>query len=443
LLRVAWHTEPMTPRCSPFLLSLAVAATAAAQVPLAEVAKLARERAERSRPAQQAALEPFWGDLQLDYRINQQHIDQKVAEVAALGDSVVPLLLEKLQPAQGGEAARHLASNCRRVLEKLDPAGFVDALVELVNGSNDVGRNEAIRLLGVAQAPQATAVLVDQLDRTTGEDKRLVVRSLRLQKAASAAPKIVTMLASSDRQVREDVLAFLIAARAGQVVDTVIQALATEKDNKLLPWYVQYFAAAVKAHDAAARALLPLLDRDRLDYVETRQLAQALATIAPPDHEPTVRRLHQIIDDGETSSLAVTAAVSLRALGDRQGVTKLKRSLDEQLRKPSRRRESSLYELRANLLFAIEEYGDALADYEKALEFQDGMAMARRAYAGQMRCEARRKKIPNLTKLMKQSGFLVAEIEAIGNDDPVFAETLHQERVRQFLRDLAKEQQPK
>ena len=45
--------------CLPLLL----AGAAAAQMPLAEVAKLARDRAERSRPAQLKALEPYWPDL--------------------------------------------------------------------------------------------------------------------------------------------------------------------------------------------------------------------------------------------------------------------------------------------------------------------------------------------------------------------------------------------
>lgn len=425
------------------LLPLALAQAALAQMPLAELAKLARARAERSRPAQQKALEPFWADLSLDYKVNQQHLDTKIGEVAALGDSVVPLLLEKLQPSQGGETARNLAGNCRRVLERLDPGSFLDALVELANGNNELGRTEAIRLLGCAQAPQATTLLVDLLDRTAGEDKRLVVRSLRLQKAAAAAPKVVPMLASSDRHVREDVLAYLIAAHPPQVADTVIQALANEKDNKLLPSYVEYFAASVKAHDGAARALLPLLDRDRLDWQDTKRLVQVLATVAPSDHEPTVRRLHEILDGGDTSSLAVQAALTMRGLGDRQGVTKLKRTLDEQLRKPKRREEAALFEQRANLLFALDEYADAIADYEKALQFQDGLAMTRRAYVGQMRCEARRKKLGNLTKLMKSSGMTVSEIEAIGNEDPVFQETLQKDSVRTFLAALAKEQAPK
>jgi tetratricopeptide (TPR) repeat protein len=417
----------------------------AAQLPLGEVAKVARARAERSRPAQQKALEPFWSDLSLDYRNNTQFLDGRIGEIAALGDSVVPMLLEKLAPSQGGEQARNLAANCRRVLEKLDPAGFLDALAELANGANDTGRHEAIRLLGFAATAQSVNLLADLLDRTAGEDKRLVVGALKRLRAAEAAAKVAPMLASSDRQIREDVLGYLVAARPAQVADLVVAALTAERETKLLPHYVDYFLASVRNHDAAARALLPLLDRD-LDYQDKKRLLVALGTVAPHEHDATVRRLQEWIDTGDSSSLGVQAALTLRTLGDKNGITKMKRNLDQLLAKAQRKREAALYEQRGNLMLGIEEYADALADFEKMREFsdRDGMAMTRRAYVGLMKCESRRKKlVPNLTKLMKESGFTVAEIEAIGADDPQFAESLQHEKVKAFLQALAKEQQPK
>jgi tetratricopeptide (TPR) repeat protein len=420
----------------------AVGAQAMAQVPLAEVGKIARARAARSLPAQQKALEPYWADLALNYQINQQVLDAKIKEVVALGDGLVPLLLEKLQPAQGGETARHLAANCARVLDKLDPASFVDALVELANGTNDIGRAEAIRLLGVANTPQAVAQLSDMLDRSTGEERRQVIRALTAQRAPGAAPKIVVMLASNDQKVREDVLAYLVAAKPPQVADTVLQALPNEKVTRLLAQYVEYFGGAVKGNDAVARALLPLLERDKLYAADAKRLLQLLATIAPADHEPTVRRLHEMLDGGEVTSLTVQAAVTMRALGDKQGVTKLKRTIDSALRRS--RNDAALYEQRANLAFAIEDYDEAMLDYTKARDLQDGSAMLKRAYVGMMRSEARRKKASTqLTKLMKESGMLVAEIKGIGDEDPQFEEVLQQDKVRAFLATLAKEQEPK
>jgi hypothetical protein len=426
-----------------FLMFAGSCSLALAQMPLAEVAKVARQRAERMRPAQQKALEPYWPDLMLDYRLSSAVLDKRIEEVAALGDSVVPLLLEKLSAPQGNDTARHLASNCRRVLEKLDPSSFLDALVELANGSHEIGRTEAIRLLGHAQVAQAVTLLVDLLDRTTGDDKRFVVRSLRLLKATSAAAKVVPMLASNDRMMREEVLLYLLATKPAAVVDTVVQALANERDDKLLPYYIDYFATTVRGHDGAARALVPLLDRQRLDFMETKRLVKGLGTIAPTDHEPTTRKLHELLDNGEGGSMAlgVQVALTLRALGDRQGVTKLKRSLDDLIRK--RKKEAALYEARADLAYGTDDYTDAFNDFERMLDETDGPAMSRRAYIGLMKCEARRKKIENLKKLMHKSGLAVEDIERIGLDDPVFAETLQQDKVKAHLQQIAKEQAPR
>lgn len=420
-----------------------LAASLQAQVALAAVPKLARERAERGRPHQQKALEPFLPDLALAYRENQTFLDRRIQEVAALGDALVPLLLERLQPTSAGDSGRNLAANARRILERLDPASFVDALGELAGSANEVARIEAINLLGHAATPQAVQILADLAARTTGEEFRLVLRALRLQKAGAAAPRVVGALGSSDRSLREEVLAYLVAARPTQVLDTVIQALGAEKDNRLLPSYVEYFAATAREHEGVARALLPLLDPERLDWQDRRRLVQVLATVAPREHEATCTRMHELIDSGETTALTVQAAVTLKALGDNRGVAKLQRTLNDQLRKPQRKREAALYEQRANLAFAIEEYADAIADYEKILEFSDGIAMSRRAHVGLIRSEIRRKKPANAMKFMRASNMSVAEIEAIGFEDPVVQEGLQQEKMRAFLQTLAKEQAPK
>jgi len=433
------------PAASPIRLlpMLALLGAASAQVPLAEVAELATARAERSRPAQQKALEPYLPDLALSYEDNRRVLDQKIAAVTALGDSVVPLLLEKLQPAAGGDAARNLAGNCRRVLENLDPASFLDALIELTNGASATARTEAIRLLGVAAAPQAATVLAGLLDVVAGDEKRVVLRALQRQKSPVAAIKAAGLLGSADRSIREDALGYLTAARATGVAPTVIDALAVEREAKLLPAYVAYFAAATTDSESAAMALLPLLDGERLDWQDGRRLVAALATVAPMDHAPTTKRLAALLDDSEPSSLSVQAAVTMRALGDKTGIIKLKRAIDELLRKPRRRQEATLYDYRASLNYAIGEYADAYADYEKALEFQDGMSMTRRAYTGMIKCEAQRKRIANMIKLLEPSGLTVGEIEALGAEDADFAETLKQDKVRQALAALAKKQTPR
>lgn len=427
------------------LLALALAsaplATASAQVSLRELPDVARARAERLRPKQIAALEPFWADLALTYEGNEEFLDRRIREAADLGDSVVPLLLEKLKPAQSTDSARSLAGNCRRVLLLLDPGSFVDALAELARGTHGIARQEAIKLLGRANVPQAVTVLAELVTRAKEWDLRHVVRSLRELAAPGPAPQVVKLLGGGDRGLRQDVLAYLTAAEARAVATTVVQALSTESDDRILSSYIDYFAACVRRDEQATAALLPLLDRERIDWQDTLNLIRALAVVAPPRHEPTVRRLHELVDNNDTSSLAVSAAVSLRALGDKSGVTRLRKTLDDKLRR--RKREASLYEQRARLLFAIEEYEDASDDYEKIIDFAEGAAMARRAYQGLLQSEARRRKIQNVVKHMKASGMTPEDFDRLAAQDAPFREAMEHDRVQSFLRQLRRSRAPK
>lgn len=419
----------------PFLL----VAAATAQTPIAEAAKIAHQRAERAQQRPRL-LEPFLADLSAEYEANKVSLQPRIAAVVALGPDVVPELLERLQPAQQNDANRHLAANCRLALQQFDLSDHFGCLVDFAAGGNDTARNEAIRLLGHVGVPAAAPLLTELLDHTQGESRRLVLGALGEQRAAAAAPKVATMLASADRNLRGDALACLTAIGSEAVVETVRAALLAEKENKLLPSYVEFFAATTRENAAVTRDLLPLLSRDRTNWRDTKRLVEVLATIAPRDHEPTIRNLTEIITSGEINHLGLQAAITLQALGDRNGLPRLRRAVDEQLRKPARRTEAALYELRGQIGFATEDYTEALADFERALTMAgDTASMARQAHIGMMRCEARKKRIVNLTKLMKSSGMTVAEIEAIGESDAVFHETLQQDKVRAFLAKLATE----
>ncbi len=424
------------------VLTLPLATPLVAQVSLAELPDLARARAERARPAAIAALEPFLPDLKLSYRSSYKFMDGVIEKVAELGDSVVPLLLEMLEPKQNSEAARNLAGNARRVLEKMDPSSFVDALAELLKSRYETTRREAIRLLGLARTPQAARLLVDLLQNTAGENRVLVLQSLARHGTKAGASYAVQLLGNKDSDLRANVLDYLAAARAGSVSDLVADALSVERDDRLLMRYIHYFGRAVRQNDRAARALLGLLG-ERVDWQDTRQIVRALAKVAPTEHEPTVRRLLELIEDEKDNSLAVETAVTLRALGERAGVTKVKRNLDDQLRRPARRRETALYQQRANLLFAIGDFSEAADDYEKIIEYSGGVSMTRMAYIGLMRCEAHRGRHRDLVKVIRDSGFTVAEIEALAIDDEVMREALEHDRVKRALDKIREERAPK
>ncbi|MEQ1633732.1 MAG: HEAT repeat domain-containing protein [Planctomycetota bacterium] len=421
------------------LLLLVAAEPALAQISLHDLPALARARAERLRPAQEKALEPFWSDLSLDYRDNAQYLDQRIAQVATIGDSAVPILLEKLQPVAGNDKARSLAANSRRVLEKLDPASFLDALVELARSNNEVARVESIQLLGRSGSTRAVPVLMAVLDQANPGETMMILQALTRLADPTPADRIVRMLGSGDRTVRAAVLDYLVAAAPPVVLPTVLQSLPNEKERNVLPKYVQYFAAVARENEAVAVALLPFLDREKLDYRDLLTMVEHLAVIAPKDHDPTKRKLLEWIDGGETGSLALAAATTLRTLGDKSGMKRLLLTINEQLKRPQRRQDPQLLEDRANLHAANDDWKDAADDFEKVLELSQSALLQRRIRGQLIRSEAHRSRWDRMLKHLKDSGLTLPEIEVLAADDAAVREGLSRPSIRSFLQTLARD----
>lgn len=405
-----------------------------AQVSLHDLPALARARAERLRPAQEQALEPFWADLALDYyRDNAMFLEGRIAQVAALGDSVVPLLLEKLQPVAGNGPARNLAANCRRVLERLDPQSFLDALIELATSQNEVARLEAIHLLGRSRSPRAVPTVARMLSEGRERELPVLLAAMVQLRDPTVAAQMTPMLGSSDRAVRSAVLDYLIAARPAASLPLVLQALSAETDKGLLPKFVEFVAIVAHENDAAATQLLPLLDRDKLEWRDSKRLVQALATVAPKGHDAVLRRLHELIDSGETSALGLEAAVTLRALGDKTGLKKLLTAINEQIKRPQRPQNPQLFEDRANLAVVLGEYKDAVDDYEQVLALSNSPALQRKIRLQLVRCEAHRNRFDKMAKHLKDGALTVDELLALGQEDPVVQEALQRPSIRTWL----------
>jgi hypothetical protein len=188
--------------------------------------------------------------------------------------------------------------------------------------------------------PRVTAIDLPALDETEARDIAEAVmrvggmgkQSLARLADPSPADRVVSGLGSSDKSIRGAILDYLIAAKPASALPTVLQSLPNEKERNLVPKYVQYLAAVARENDFAARTLLPLLDREKMDFRDLLTMVEKLAAIAPKEHEPTLKKLHEWIDAGETGSLALAAATTLRSLGDKSGMKQLLATINEQMK---------------------------------------------------------------------------------------------------------------
>ena len=360
---------------------------------------LAKSRAERQRPAQAEKLKPFLADLALNYPDNKAFLDGRVAEVAQLGDGIVPLLLELLAPADDSQEKRQLAANSARVLQLLEPSGFTDALLELLGGRSHVARLHAISLLGWTRSRNAAQKLTALLPDLQGEALLRALDALRRLRAADATGAVSRYLASPDKAVREATLEFLIEVRAAGALEPVLMALAGEKHAPLLPRYVEYLASTAPANAAAADALVPLLAGDKLDKVQVTGVVTALATIAPAEHAPTLGALRQMLQQDETGALGRAAALTMRDLGDKKGLSILFDNLNAKVQK--RKKESQVYEQRGDAFFAIGKWAEAARDYEEAIANARSKTLESFLHLKVAKTEARRARWSNVLAALK------------------------------------------
>ena len=418
-----------------FAVTLSLVASAAGQgITIHDLPELARARSERQRPAQEAALEPFWPDLRMDYDRNRELLEERFVTIAKLGDSVVPLLLEKLRPADDGNEARSLAGNCARVLRQLEPASFADALLDYLGGPSKTAQQHSIWLLGFTRSTRAAKGLREVFPRLESSGRRTAAAALTELGDREAAPLVTGMLTGDDGSDRKAALGYLVEVAPDDVFDQVLDALQSEKANELLPRYIAYFGRVGRRSAPLAAALLPLLDGDRLDPNDTLELIRVLGIVAPEGHEPTTRRLEEMLQ-GQIGTRGRALAKALFELGDKKGYGVLKDAVDEAIR--NRRNEGQHYLERAELYFALENWRAAATDFDRAAKLSG--RLRRRANLRIASCEAHLGRWPKVLQHLRDSNATPKEIREAADQDEGLRQALENDIVRRWFNSIAED----
>ncbi|MCC6670251.1 MAG: hypothetical protein IT458_04270 [Planctomycetes bacterium] len=422
-------------RATPALLLAALATaplTAQESRPsLVELSAIAKARAARQRPAQEQALAPYLGDLSLAFKDNEAFLLGRIQEVAKLGDGIAPVLLENMVPKDDSDAARNLAANCARVLEQMDPADYVDALLELAQARSETARSWALHLLGQSRSSHAALALANQLDGLKGRDLVAAIDALRQLGDRSAAPSVVQHVQVADRRLREAALRYLAQSRNPAVRATMLRQLPMETEPDMMLRYAAYLEGAVQADAEAADVLLLLIATERLDQDQKVQVVRALSVVAPKGHAGTMRALKGVVDRGDTTALGRQAALVLRDLGDRSGLQTLFTNLNKQVRE--RRRESGPYIARAEAYMALAAWEDATRDLRDAIEHSRQGSTLTYLYLQIAVCEAKRGRIPYVLKSLQDGRPSLAQIQEEAARHPEFQKALESDALRKYL----------
>lgn len=426
-------------RCATVLFASIAPLVAQAGARLAELPTLARARNERLRPKVEALLAPFLDALRMDYgtAANKVYLDKRIDEIAALGDSIVPALLERLTPSDDTPDAQNTAANAARILAKLGPGGFVGALLTLAQDERAQTRVLAITLLGKSAHPEAARYLDAALPKLPKSALPAAVGALRQLGHKPAAAHIAHLLATADSSLRGACVEFLTELGSKAEKPAVLQALRNETHDPHLPLYLAFLRKFGIADADAATALLPLLETGRISPPRQALIVHELSAIAPKGHDATVAKLRSVISGGELNEVGRACALTLTALGDKSGRKMLFEQLDEDVRKNPK--SPLVLASRGDAAMAFEQWTDAVKDYRESLRFSRSPAVQKETGLKLARCYVRVKEFRRSVQALKEAGATKVDLDAIADGDPVFKQALaDQADLRGFARDLTK-----
>ncbi|MEZ5965889.1 MAG: hypothetical protein R3F56_18785 [Planctomycetota bacterium] len=419
------------------LLALPVAAQAGAR--LGDIPALARARNERLRPKMEASLKPYLADLAMDYGLasNRAYLNRRLVEVAALGDSIVPLLLEKLQPAEGTSDELNTAANAARVLEKLGPSGFVQPLIDLARSENAIARAHAIPLLGASGHVEAARFLENSLTGLPKSHQAAAVRALAMLGRRDAGAKVAELLDTTSMSLRGACLAFLDQLGGPAHKKAVLAALRNESQDDLFPLYLAYLHHHVPEDADAAAVLLGLLDSGRLIPPRRTDVVRALATVAPKGHDATCAKLKATIASGELSALGRACATTMMSLGDKTGRKELFDGLDADVRKSPR--VPIVLANRGQAQFEFENWNDAIRDFKEALRLARSSNAKREFSLWIARAYVHQGQARRAAAALREGSVNRIEIEDAASHDPAFKDALAENSdLKALMRDLGR-----
>jgi tetratricopeptide (TPR) repeat protein len=201
---------------------------------------------------------------------------------------------------------------------------------------------------------------------------------------------------------------------------------------------VRYLERAAPKSATAAAALLPLLAGDLLDRQQQGAVARALATIAPDGHAETIAACRKVLEgDGDTGTLGRACMLTMRDLGEKDGIRLLLDNLRDRINRE--RRSPEWFVRRGEAYVELEDWTRAARDYEEAIRHTRSTNEQQMLYGRLALCEAARERWSNVVRAWRDGNLSHAAILRQAERYPAIRSALEQRSVQRYLDSLPRE----
>lgn len=344
------------------------------------------------------------------------------SKLVELGGEAAALAVDAIDPGEKPtDAVRLRAAFVTLALIEQRAPGVTTRLIEIARGGSPEGRVNAVKALAAAPDPdRASPVLYEICQSSQGELRRVALAGLARIGGPENETRLAQSLADASPEVVRLTLEALAVARAGSFASRVQKLLSVPHDAvQYIDGLLAYYRACPDVVDRASLVGLVRLAQDFSVSTDNRvRLLDTLAVFADKfDNE--VRKEVRAVSESPTREVREAALVLLVVAGDKNARKDLLTDYDGQIER--NKNWANSYEARANILYRIGEYRDAIRDYTKALQLSANDFRARQdeAYMGLARCYMQQGKLKEAAATLEKAPISLKQLGDLANE-PVF-----------------------
>jgi tetratricopeptide (TPR) repeat protein len=361
----------------------------------------------------------------IDIEARTRHVaglEEQKRRLCALGPEVAPLLVDQIDPGENAEdvAILRAATVTAALVDQPSPA-ITARLVEIVRGGTPRGRLHAARVLAASpDVARASEALAELATSPQSELRRTAFVGLARLGGPASAKALDSALKSPDPKSVQLALEGLAEARAVAFAPQVLAlASVTHQTTPYVASILGYYRACPEIVDKAhVQALVAIAGEIAVGNELRAKVLEFLPRFADKFDADIKKELRQLANS-PTREIREGALVTLVLGGDRNARRDLVSDYDDQIDR--NKSWPASFEARANVLYRIGEYRDAIRDYQKSLSLSANDFRARRedCYVGLARCYAQQGKLKDASQTLEKAPISRKQLAELASD-PVF-----------------------
>jgi tetratricopeptide (TPR) repeat protein len=371
----------------------------------------------------------------MDLEAQSHHVEGLAdgkTRLVALGPECATLLVPQIDPgANASDAAKLRAAYVTQALVELAARAVTNDVIAIARDGTLEGRINAVKVLASSPEPERTGpVLVGIFRGNTAELRGPALVALAKIPGPDSEKVLSDALGDASPEIVRPALEAVTVAKNASVAPRVAKLLsATHESSGFADAFVAYYRACPESVDKPTVAALVRMAGEYSASNESRiRVLELLPSFADRFDVEHRKELKQIAES-PVRELHEAALETLYLVGDKNARRELLQEYDTAIER--NKTWPSSYEARANVLYKLHDWREAMKDYQKALQLSVGdiHAHTEESYIGLARCYAQTGKLKEAAQNIEKAPVSMKRLAELAKE-PAFAKLAENPKYR-------------